>query len=75
VYAVHDATGDVTIPAAPTVADSTTKLMEEVHFGLDLGIVWKTIVFLSGFVIVILGYTGILMWLRGLRMKRLVREQ
>ncbi|MBL8645216.1 MAG: PepSY domain-containing protein [Rhodospirillaceae bacterium] len=75
VYRVHDATGDVSAPPAPSVTDSTTKLMEDVHFGLDLGFVWKAIVFLSGFIIVALGYTGILMWLRGLRMKRLVQEQ
>jgi len=56
------------------VADPTSKLMRQVHDGTDMGVVWQTIITVVGVMPLLLGVTGVVMWLRRRARKRAIRH-
>jgi uncharacterized iron-regulated membrane protein len=71
-FKVHDASGKVT-PPTPPPAETTARLMRRIHDGTDMGPVWQTIVFLGGLIPAGLAVTGVMMWLRGRKVRGSVR--
>lgn len=78
---VVDASGEVKAPKAdrPTGGgesggDPTSRLMRQVHDGSDMGLVWQLIITLAGLAPVILGVSGVVMWLRRRARKRAIRH-
>lgn len=62
---VDDATGEARVkPREVDPATGVARLMRRIHDGVGLGIVWQTIIFLGGMAPVVLGITGVIMWLR-----------
>jgi uncharacterized iron-regulated membrane protein len=47
--------------------------MRRIHDGTDMGPVWQTIVFLGGLIPAALAVTGVMMWLRGRKVRGSVR--
>ena len=45
-------------------AERTARLMRVIHDGHDTNAVWQTIIFLGGLAPLLLGITGVIMWLR-----------
>jgi uncharacterized iron-regulated membrane protein len=71
-FKVHDASGKVT-PPAPPPAETPARLMRRIHDGTDMGPVWETIVFLGGLIPAGLAVTGVMMWVRGRKVRGSVR--
>jgi len=69
---VADAGGEVTPPEPPR-PETTARLMRRIHDGTDMGLFWQIVVFLGGIVPTALAVTGVMMWLRGRRVKGSVR--
>lgn len=69
---VADAGGEVT-PPEPAKPETTARLMRRIHDGTDMGLLWQIVVFLGGIVPTGLAVTGVMMWLRGRRVKGSVR--
>ena len=69
---VSDRDGTIT-PAAPPPPETTARLMRRIHDGTDMGLFWQIVVFLGGLIPTALAVTGIMMWLRGRRVKGSVR--
>ena len=47
--------------------------MRRIHDGTDTGVVWQVIVFLGGLIPAGLAITGVMMWLRGRKVRGSVR--
>lgn len=66
--AVSDATGAITSDRARSGGggrpDPLSAWMRRVHDGADMGLVWQTIVVLTGLAPTLLSLTGLVMWLR-----------
>ncbi|MGX7894599.1 PepSY-associated TM helix domain-containing protein [Tsuneonella sp. HG222] len=69
---VADATGELTPPDPPR-PETTARLMRRFHDGTDMGVVWQIVIFLGGLIPAGLAVTGVMMWLRGRRVKGSVR--
>jgi uncharacterized iron-regulated membrane protein len=69
---VADADGVATAPKPPR-PETTARLMRRIHDGTDMGPVWQTIVFLGGLIPAALAVTGVMMWLRGRKVRGSVR--
>ena len=69
---VADAGGEITAPEPPR-PETTARLMRRIHDGTGMGLAWQIVVFLGGLIPSILAVTGIMMWLRGRRVKGSVR--
>ena len=69
---VADAGGEIT-PPEPERPETTARLMRRIHDGTDMGLLWQIVVFLGGLIPTALAVTGIMMWLRGRRVKGSVR--
>lgn len=72
-YAVGDDTGEATLledHGHPSAADLAAEEMEQIHLGGSWGILWKLVVFISGFLPALFGVTGIVMWLTRTARKR-----
>jgi uncharacterized iron-regulated membrane protein len=50
--------------------EDTARLMRRIHDGTRMGLVWQTILFLSGILPAVLAVTGIIMWWRARRWKK-----
>lgn len=65
---VSDGAGEATLqrdgPAGGRTQDPLSRWMRRIHDGADMGLVWQTIIFLGGIAPAILGFTGLIMWLR-----------
>lgn len=62
---VVDATGEVKAQARDSGGpDPLSRWMRRVHDGAGMGIVWQAIIFVGGIAPAVLGFTGIVMWLR-----------
>jgi uncharacterized iron-regulated membrane protein len=59
---VDDMTG--TAKAGRIMPEDTSRLMRRIHDGTRMGLLWQTILFLSGILPAILAITGIIMWWR-----------
>jgi uncharacterized iron-regulated membrane protein len=68
---VNDATGTAAAAPAPLAGDRAAQWIRWIHEGSRSGPVWRAIVALTGLVPALLGTTGILMWLRARRLRRL----
>jgi len=69
---IADADGAVT-PPEPPKPETTARLMRRIHDGTDMGLLWQIVVFLGGLIPATLAVTGVMMWLRGRRVKGSVR--
>jgi uncharacterized iron-regulated membrane protein len=69
---IADTGGEVTPPEPPR-PETTARLMRRIHDGTDMGLVWQIVVFLGGLIPTILAITGVMMWLRGRKVKGSVR--
>ncbi len=69
---VADTTG-VATPPEPPRPETTGRLMRRIHDGTNTGWLWQTIIFLGGLVPAGLAVTGVMMWLRGRRVKGSLR--
>jgi uncharacterized iron-regulated membrane protein len=69
---VADADGTVTEPKPPR-PETTARLMRRIHDGTDMGPLWQTIIFLGGLIPAALAITGVMMWLRGRKVRGSVR--
>ena len=69
---VADAGGEITAPEPPR-PETTARLMRRIHDGTGMGLAWQIVVFLGGLIPSILAVTGVMMWLRGRRVKGSVR--
>lgn len=61
--AVDDATGTAK-PARAGGGSPVARFMREIHDGHSYNVVWQTIIFLGGLAPLLLGITGVIMWLR-----------
>jgi len=63
---VSDATGEAKAASerAGGGPDPLSRWMRRIHDGADMGIVWQTVIFAGGIAPVVLGVTGLIMWLR-----------
>ncbi len=68
---INDRTRDVTV-LAPLPGDRIAFWIRWLHEGSHSGGIWRFVVFLSGIVPTLLGITGILIWLRQRRQRKLV---
>ncbi|MXO58991.1 PepSY domain-containing protein [Altererythrobacter salegens] len=69
---VSDASGEAT-PPPPAEPESTARLMRRIHDGNGMPVWWQVLVFLGGLIPAGLAVTGVMMWLRGRRVKGSVR--
>lgn len=51
-------------PKETDPAQSTARLMRRIHDGVGLGWFWQTIIFVGGMAPLVLGITGVIMWLK-----------
>ena len=58
-------------PSAPP--ETTARLMRRIHDGHEMPIWWQILIFLGGLIPAGLAVTGVMMWLRGRRIKGSVR--
>jgi len=65
---VDDATGKA--KPGKIVPEDTGRLMRRIHDGTRMGLVWQTILFLSGILPAVLAITGIIMWWRARHWKK-----
>lgn len=63
---VEDASGKLMMGrgGAGRTPDPLSRWMRRIHDGTDLGIVWRSIIFAAGVAPLLLGVTGVVMWLR-----------
>ena len=61
-------------PRQDTLGTRILDWMKSLHFGLGLGIVWKVLAFLSGFLPLLFAITGLLMWQARRAQRRAVPE-
>jgi uncharacterized iron-regulated membrane protein len=54
--------------------DPTSKFMRQLHDGTDMGIVWQAIITLAGLAPLVLGLSGVVMWLRRSARQRAIRR-
>jgi uncharacterized iron-regulated membrane protein len=73
---VNDETGAAEMRGdpAPSADQNIARLMRRVHDGVEMGIVWQTIIFLGGLAPALLGVTGIIMWLRRRAARRAIKR-
>ncbi len=74
---VDDETGEARAGrggGAPTTDQNVARLMRRIHDGVDMGVVWQTIIFLGGWAPFVLGITGIIMWLRRRAARRAIKR-
>jgi uncharacterized iron-regulated membrane protein len=69
---IADTDGEIT-PPEPPKPETTARLMRRIHDGTDMGLLWQIVVFLGGLIPATLAITGIMMWVRGRRVKGSVR--
>ena len=69
---VADADGKLTPPEEPR-PETTARLMRRIHDGNGMGLLWQILVFLGGLIPTALAVTGVMMWLRGRKVKGSVR--
>lgn len=67
---VDDASGAARPWHSAGAADPLNRLMRQIHDGGGTGLVWQSIVFVSGLLPLLLAVTGVMIWLRRRRMKR-----
>jgi len=67
---VDDATGAVRRAGDPLAGDRVAQWMRWIHEGSHSGPVWPCVVFLAGLALPALAVTGLVMWLRGRRIRR-----
>jgi uncharacterized iron-regulated membrane protein len=65
-----DSTGTVSAPPDPGPARATAVLMRRLHDGGGMGLAWQMVIFLGGLAPALLGITGLLMWWRRQRLRR-----
>lgn len=58
-------------PSGPP--DEISPLVRRIHDGADTGIVWQMIIFVAGLAPVLLGISGVVMWLRRRARRRALR--
>lgn len=58
-------------PSGPP--DEISPLVRRIHDGADMGIVWQVIIFVAGLAPVLLGISGVVMWLRRRARRRAIR--
>jgi|GEM_PF-303943 len=66
-YRILDETKTVLTPPPPephTNSETVMELMEHIHYADGYTLIWDLIVFVAGFLPILLGITGFLMWLR-----------
>lgn len=61
--AVDDSTG-LAKPATPSGRRGIAGFMREIHDGHSYNLVWQTIIFVGGLAPLLLGITGVIMWIR-----------
>ncbi|MFN3520950.1 MAG: PepSY-associated TM helix domain-containing protein [Phenylobacterium sp.] len=63
---VSDATGaaKVSPERAGGGPDPLSRWMRRIHDGVDMGLIWQTVIFLGGVAPALLGVTGLIMWLQ-----------
>ena len=61
---VPDAGGPVVRPPAPLPGDGVNQWMHRLHGGQQTGPVWQWIIFLGGLAPLLLGVTGLVVWIR-----------
>lgn len=69
---VADSDGTAAAPE-PLRPETTARLMRRIHDGTDMGPLWQAIIFLGGLIPAALAVTGVMMWLRGRRVRGSVR--
>lgn len=67
---INDRTGDVVRAPAPLSGDRAALWIRRIHDGGRGGPVWQVLVFLTGVLPPVFVVTGIMMWLRGRRVRR-----
>jgi uncharacterized iron-regulated membrane protein len=68
---VDDRTRAVGRPPDPLAGDRAAQMIRRIHEGEAGGPLWRLAVFLCGIMPSVLGVTGIVVWLRGRRQRRL----
>jgi uncharacterized iron-regulated membrane protein len=68
---IDDETGEARVGKAPSDTDIAARVMRRVHDGVGLGPVWQTIIFIGGWAPAVFGFTGVIMWLRRRKARRL----
>jgi uncharacterized iron-regulated membrane protein len=71
---VDDRSGAVERQADPRAGDRAAQWMRWIHEGSHSGTAWQAIVFLTGVFPLVFAVTGVVMWWRGRRGRRLVPE-
>ncbi|NEX93929.1 PepSY-associated TM helix domain-containing protein, partial [Caulobacter sp. 17J65-9] len=61
---VADADGAVSVDTPKGGTDGVARVMRQIHYGTDTGPIWQTIIFLGGIAPLLLGVTGVIMWLK-----------
>ena len=72
---VNDQNGAITRPPAPLAGDRAAQWVRWLHEGSHSGVIWKIIVFATGILPAIFGITGVMMWLRGRRNRKILRNR
>jgi uncharacterized iron-regulated membrane protein len=71
---VNDRSGDVVRAAAPKSGDRAAQWIRWLHEGSHSGGVWRAVVFVTGILPAVLGFTGVMMWLRRRRNRKASRN-
>ena len=69
---VADSDGSAAAPE-PLRPETTARLMRRIHDGTGMGPLWQAIIFLGGLIPAALAVTGVMMWLRGRKVRGSVR--
>jgi uncharacterized iron-regulated membrane protein len=72
---VNDRTSETVLAAQPLSGDKAAQWIRWIHEGSRGGNVWRWIVFLTGVLPVLFALTGVMMWLRGRRVRRALRAR
>ncbi len=72
---VNDQNGEAKRPPAPLAGDRVAQWVRWLHEGSHSGVIWKIIVFATGILPAIFGITGVMMWLRGQRNRKILRNR
>jgi hypothetical protein len=70
---VDDETGRARVRPPASETQGVALVMRRLHDGVDLGLVWQSILFLAGWAPAVFGFTGIVMWLRRRKAKAALR--
>jgi uncharacterized iron-regulated membrane protein len=68
---VNDRNGELSQLPLPLAGDRLAQWMRWLHEGSHTGVIWRFVVFLTGIFPIVLGVTGVMMWLRDRRRRRL----